>query len=124
MVAMPVDYSADGAIFEGVPGYRRIVLLAEGCSNPLANAADQPCRFGGGQRGAAGRLRTEDLTRAQEKTGDAFFFSQAEEELTGGTTARRGTGDDWALATTCQHRHWTNCTPPISKSCTHVVVWG
>ena len=34
-----VAYSADAAVFEGVPGYRRIVLLAEGCTNPLANAA-------------------------------------------------------------------------------------
>jgi DNA/RNA-binding domain of Phe-tRNA-synthetase-like protein len=34
-----IAYSADASIFAGVPGYRRIVLLAEGCSNPLANAA-------------------------------------------------------------------------------------
>ena len=33
-----VAYSAAPEIFAGVPGYRRIVLLAEGCSNPLANA--------------------------------------------------------------------------------------
>lgn len=39
VLVMPVAYSADAAIFEGVPGYRRIVLLAEGCTNPLANAA-------------------------------------------------------------------------------------
>ena len=34
-----VDYSVDAAVFAGVPNYRRIVLLAEGCSNPGANAA-------------------------------------------------------------------------------------
>ena len=34
-----VEYSVDAAVFAGVPNYRRIVLLAEGCSNPGANAA-------------------------------------------------------------------------------------
>ena len=39
-VEMPeVEYSVDAAVFAGVPNYRRIVLLAEGCSNPGANAA-------------------------------------------------------------------------------------
>ena len=34
-----VLYSVDTAIFEKVPGYRRLVLLAKGVSNPPDNAA-------------------------------------------------------------------------------------
>lgn len=69
-------------------------------NNPLANAAEQPCRFGGGREGGVRRVRTEDLTPMQETSGDAFFFSQEPAGGTGGS--RRATGDDWALATTRQ----------------------